>query len=157
MGVMLFRKIIFSSLLALNCALTKTELVWRHHHDDVNLPKIVNLEINGATKRYYVFEAPSTTYSDYDYVLLKQEEAPAQKKNKYLIIKECPKGSPCDSMKKWIDDEYCKKIQYMTEYCNKELEVLIKELAEDSYIIFSDSIDRRYQECKGVYKYKGYY
>ena len=153
----MFRKIILSSLLALNCASTKIELIWQHHYDDLELPKTVNLEINGETKRYYVFEAPSTKYSDFNYVLQKQEEAPAKKKNRYLIIKECPKGSYCDSMKKWIDDEYCKKIQYMTDYCNKELEVLIKELAKDSYIIFSDSIDYRYQECKGVYKYRGYY
>ncbi|MBN1309083.1 MAG: hypothetical protein JXA18_14260 [Chitinispirillaceae bacterium] len=154
---MLFRKVVLVSLLACNCASTKTELIWKHHHDGVDLPKIMNLKMNGAIKRYYVFEAPSTKYSDFDYVLLKQEEAPANTKNRYIIIKECPRGSPCDSMKKWIDDEYCKKIQYMTEYCNKELEVLIKELAEGSYIIFSDSIDSRYQECKGEYKYRGYY
>ena len=153
----MFRAVVLSSLSALACALTKNELVLRHDRDDIDLPKSVNLEINGATRRYYVFEAPTTKYSDYDYVLMKQEEAPAPRKNRYLVIKECPKGSPCDSMRKWIDNEYCKKMQYMTEYCNTELDVLTKELAGDSYVIFADSIDARYRKCRGEYRYRGYY
>jgi len=153
----LFRKIIYIALVTLTCASTKSELIRKHHHDEINLPKSVNLNIDGKTGRYYVFEAPSTKYSDYDYVMTKQEEAPAVKKSRYLIIKECPAGSPCDSIKKWIDDEYCKKVQYMTEYCNMEIDELVKELAGDSYIICSDSIDSRYQKCKGEYRYRGYY
>lgn len=156
-GVIVFRIIILLSLLAYGCATTKSELIRQHHYGEVKLPKSVNLEIDGKTKRYYVFEAPSTEYSDYDYVLLNQKEAPAAKKSRYLIIKECPAGSPCDSLKKWIDDEYCKKVQYMTEYCNMEIDELVKELAGDSYIICSDSIDSRYQKCKGEYRYRGYY